>query len=216
MNWWAVLEIVVGALISIGFIMWMENLRKPRLNVKIVPPVDATYVNRPAGRARFLGLSIENEKLPRFAGWLSRNAAIHCYAIVSFYHMDGQNIFGRSMQARWSGSQEPVAVRVGQQMVSMTRFELHTDIHPGDSEKLDVAARFDSDVECYGWCNDSYFSNPPWRNPDWKLDHGCYLVKVTVISLGESYNGLFRLINDVPVSDFRLEKALTTDTIVEY
>ncbi len=223
MDWSVVFQIVIGALISAGlsagFVIWMENLRKPRLGLRIAVPVDVTYTSHPANKARYLGLMIENKQLPRWAKWLSRNAAIHCSGSITFNHLDGQNVFGRSMQARWWGSREPLpilAVAKGLPLIQIldpVRLspEMHRDIYSGGSEQLDVAVRFDNDVECYGWCDNNYLSNPQWRNPDWKLDKGRYLVKVEVISAGERCVGLFRLINDGPVSSFRLEKALAED-----
>ena len=85
------------------------------------------------------------------------------------------------------------------------------DIHAGESVPLDVAVRCDQDQECYGWNNWSYWSNPPWRNPQWKLEKDRYLVKVMVTSSGQTRRGVYRLINDVPRSDFRLEKATPED-----
>ena len=219
MDWLVIVQIVVGALITIGFVVWRESIRKPKLVLRIADPVDASYTNRPAQTARYLGLIIENKKLPRFARWLSRNVAVRCHGIITFHHLDGQNVFGRPMQARWSGSPEPVPIQaiapgpLPIQIFDPVRLspELHRDIHTGESEKLDVAARFDNDVECYGWCNDNYFSSPVWRDPNWKLNPGRYLVKVIVISSGERCSGLFRLINDVPVSDFRLENVQLGD-----
>ena len=87
------------------------------------------------------------------------------------------------------------------------------DVYPGESQRLDVAAKFDNEAECYGWSNESYFSNPVWRNPDWTLPSGRYLVKGTVISSGEKCTGVYRLVNDVPQSDFRLEEAMPEDRI---
>ncbi len=53
MDWWAVLQIVIGASITIGFVVWLENIRKPKLVLRIEdPPADATYQGRPAKNAR--------------------------------------------------------------------------------------------------------------------------------------------------------------------
>lgn len=224
MNWSIIFQVIVGALISafiaIAFVMWMENLRKPKLAMIIDTPVDAKYpANRPAKIARYLSLVVENKELPWFAKWLSRNAAVHCQGVITFHHLDGQNIFGRSMRARWPASPEPVPIQafapgpVAIQILDPVRLspEIYMDIHSGESERLNVAARFDKDVECYGWCNDNYFSNPVWRNPDWRMGAGRYIVKVDIISSAVKSSGLFRLINDVPMSDFRLENALPED-----
>jgi hypothetical protein len=52
-----------------------------------------------------------------------------------------------------------------------------------------------------------------WRNPRWKLDKGLYLVRVQLFSSGEKREQIFRLVNDVPQSDMRLEQPLPTDTV---
>ncbi len=221
MDWWVVLQIVVGASITIGIVVFVEYFRKPKLELMRTEPVDASYTNRPANSARYLGLMVENRQLPRLVRWLSRSAAIRCHGLITFHHLDGQNVFKRSMQTRWSRSPEPVPIHavapgpIPIQIFDPVRLspEIHRDIYPGESEKLDVAARFDNDTDCYGWCNDNYFSNPIWRNPDWKLSPGRYLVKVTVMSSSTKCSGLFCLINDVPVGDFRLEKALPGDSV---
>ncbi|GAH46326.1 unnamed protein product, partial [marine sediment metagenome] len=131
----------------------------------------------------------------------------------------GQNVFGRPMQARWVSPQEPLPIQVvAQGHPTMYMFDpvrlapdMYRDIYSGESEQLDVAVRFDNDDECYGWCDDNYNSKPLWRNPDWKLNPERYLVEVTIVFSGGRCNGLFRLINDVSVDAFRLEKAQSSD-----
>lgn len=221
MDWWVVLQIIIGALATVGIVVFVEYFRKPKLKLKIADPVDVNYANRPASSARYLGLMVENRPLPRKVRWLSRNTAIRCQGLITFHHLDGQNTFGRSMQARWSGSPEPVPIYAVLRGASPGRIdiydpirlspEIHRDIYTGESEKLDVAARFDNDVDCYGWCNDNYFSDPRWRNPNWRLNTGQYLVKVEVRTAGQRCEGLFRLVNDVPINDFRLLLALPDD-----
>jgi hypothetical protein len=210
---------LIGAVIASLFVIWVEYSRKPKLRLRIADPVDSSYTNRPANQARYLCLMVENKKLPRMMRWLLRDTAAYCHGIINFYHLDGQDIFGRKMEARWSWSTEPVPMIAtlpsGQQIsifdpVKLSP-ELHRNIHSGESERMDIAARFDSDVECYGWCNDNYFSSPRWRNPDWRLDQGRYIVKVMITYSGESRIDLFRLINDVPISAFRLVDALPGD-----
>jgi len=72
---------------------------------------------------------------------------------------------------------------------------------------LDIAARYDDETECFGWNNESYFSNPKWRNPDRALPRGQYLVKVAVRAAGQSREGFFVLNNAGTRNDFRLERA---------
>ena len=215
-----VIEVVLCAAIAILITIWIENLRKPKLRLRIAPPTDLRYQNRPATDARFLGLELLNMPLSRIARWMLRNAALQCHRTITFHHLDGQNIFGRAMPIRWSGSPEPVTMQVslGSQHLLITdpaRFTLtpRVDVYPGELERLDIAAKFDDEGECYGWSNENYFSVPIWRNPDWRLPHGRYLVKVTVVSAGEKCTGTFRLINDVARQDFRIESVLPQDKV---
>ena len=87
------------------------------------------------------------------------------------------------------------------------------DVYPGESERLDVVARFDNEAECYGWSNENYLSDPKWRNPNWKSASRRYLVRVTIISGGEKLTNVFHLTNDVPQQDLRVEPALPSDSV---
>ncbi len=221
------LEIFLGALLgtifSIITTIWIEVQRKPKLILKIASPSDIVYDKQhPAQKARFLGVNIENLSLSWVVRWLSRNAATQSTAQITFYHLDGQKVFSNSMAGRWSGSPEPVppiAISGDNVVIEklMLSFDLSVgstlkrDIYPGDTEKLDIAARFDLDEDCYGWNNEGYFSNPIWRNPKWKLKAGRYLVKVEISTSGEKTTGLYRLLNDVSIEDFRLEEATAQD-----
>ena len=124
------------------------------------------------------------------------------------------------MAVRWSGSPQPIPIQaVSSDGVHIQIFdpmrltiESRIDIYPGESQLLDIAARFDNDVECYGWNNEAYFCDPPWRNPAWGLGPAQYLIQVEVNSSGQKCVGFFRLINDVARRDFRLNPA-TPDEI---
>jgi hypothetical protein len=119
------------------------------------------------------------------------------------------------MGGRWAGSPEPVTLPVvgpeGQQLqiLDFTRLSLESqiDIYPGQIELLDITNQPDNDDECYGWNNETYFSTPRWRNPNWSLPRGRYLVRVIVSSSGQEFINYFHLMNDVPRRDFRLEPA---------
>lgn len=219
-----ILSVVLGAIIAIVITIMVENLRKPKLELRIAPPKDKNYKDqkRPAEKMRSLGIELFNKPLPCWARWMFRNAAIQAHGTITFYHLDGQNVFGRAMHIRWSTSPEPIPMifSIDDKKISIfdpSRVTLtqRMDIYPGEAERLDIAARFDDENESYGWSNESYFSNPPWRNPDWKLPSGRYIVKVIVISSGEKCTGVFRLINDVAQKDFRIEQALPDDVVYD-
>ena len=123
------------------------------------------------------------------------------------------------MTGRWSGSPEPVPNhiilnnKVEGMMWDFARLTApqRMDIPVGTAEPVDVAARFDDDPDCYGWSNESYFSEPIWKNPRWRLAPGRYLVHVVARSQGETAEKTFRLVTDVRRTDFRLEPAMVTD-----
>lgn len=215
-----IIGVVLGSIIAILVTIFIENLRKPSLKLEIDPPVDLVFQNQPANLMRVVRLKVRNNPLPSWAKWMSRNAALQCHGNITFHHLDGQNVFGRSMPIRWASSPEPIpmTVQLGNTkglIFDPSRFTLsqRMDVYPGESELLDIAARFDNEPECYGWSNESYFSNPPWRTAAWRLQAGRYLVKVTILSAGERCAGIFRVINDVAQQDFRMEHTLDEDSV---
>jgi hypothetical protein len=141
-----------------------------------------------------------------------RAPALQCRAAITFHHSDDeQDIFGRVMEGRWSNTPEPASIIIGpptsqgQQLALIPQTRNWVDVYPGESELLEIAIRADNDAECYGWNNEAYLSTPQWRNPNWKLDRGRYLVRVIVTSSGQKCPGWFRLENSVGGDSFRLE-----------
>jgi hypothetical protein len=211
---------LLGTTFSIITTIIFENFRKPKLKLEIVNPDDRKYIDHPAKQARFLCLKLSNKLLPLFVRWMSRNAAMQCHGFITFYHLDGQDVFGRAMPIRWCNSPEPSIMKIdvkGKQcfITDSVNFTLEPrlDIYPGESENLNIVVRFDNEDECYGWNNESYFSKPLWRNPSWKMSKGRYLIMVTILSAGETIRGKFRLINDISQHDFRIETALPIDSL---
>jgi len=214
----ATFSVILGGIITILTAIFVENMRRPHLTLRIIVPLDLHYQGRPANRAKYLLLEIENKSLPSFARWMSRNAAVQCHGTITFHHLDGQNVFGRSMDIRWSSAPEPVPTQVA--------FDSHTfgffdhqrfqtaqriDLYPGERDNFSVVARFDSDADCWGWSNESYFCENIWRNEKWKLKPDRYLVSVSIQSAGEHVSDIFRLVNDVSIDDYRLEPATDED-----
>ena len=221
-------EVIFGAVLSIIITIWIEYLRKPKLRFRETNTNDIDYSHlvekRPAKKARFLNLTIENSPLALLVRWLSRTAALQCHAAISFYHLDGQDVFARVMTGRWSGTVEPTPtiqilgdgnhvesiVISGNATVASTS-TTRMDIYPGERASLDIAVRFDDDSECFGWNDEGYFSEPLWRNPKWRLLPGRYIVKVELTSAGDKATSYYRLINDTDMSSFRLEQARADD-----
>lgn len=215
------LEAVLGMLVGAFLIVRVEELRKPVLKLRLLPSHTAPYPEgRPAKVGYVVTLAVSNEVLPWWGRWMSRSAAEQCRADISFHHMDGQDVFGRSMVAKWVRTPEATPLPIHRPhgellgvLVDSERIfrEPRIDIAPGESSNLDVAVRFDDESECYGWNMDSYRFG--WRNPNWRLDPGRYLVCVRVFSGDQSCTGLFRLLNDVPTNAFRLEPAIASDRV---
>ena len=214
-------SIVAGGIITILVTISVEVLRRPKLRLAVGKPVDATYADeRPAKKGRYLYVDLINDPLPWFARWMSRGAALQCLGTITFHNLDGQRFFFREMPVRFSRTPEPVPVqlRVGETIIALldpsrANAESRIDVYPGEATPLDVAVKFESEEEAYGWSNLNYFSTPPWRNPDWKLPQGRYLIAMTISSSGQKCRGLFRLLNEAGPMDFRLEPALPTDKV---
>ena len=220
-----IIGIVGGAIISILITIAIEYLRRPNLHLMIEqPPQEVTYQDNlhPARFSRYLRLHLFNKPLPKWARWMLRSPAIQCKGTITFHHLDGQNVFGRAMAVRWAGSPQPLPIEgVTEdnkrfQVFDPTRLSLDSriDVYPGDQQLLDVACRLDDDEDCFGWNNESYLQPMQadlWRTPDWRLQPGRYLVRVSISSSGQTCVRVFRLINDVGRRDFRLEPALPGD-----
>jgi hypothetical protein len=81
----------------------------------------------------------------------------------------------------------------------------HMDVYPGEHIDMNTVVRFDSDPNCFGWCNENHFSDPPWRNQNYELPHGRFLIKVVVLSSAGRHEATFLVANDRGRADFRLE-----------
>jgi len=216
-------SIIGGAIVAILTTIIVEMARRPKLRLRIAPVVDAPYPeNRPAKRGLALTVDLINEPLPGIFRWMSRNPALQCRGTISFHHLDGQRFFKDLMPLRFARSPQPIPMQIvlGELrgfLVDPMRLsaDSRVDVYPGESTPIDIAVKFDSEKECYGWSNLSYFSDPPWRHPDWKLPEGRFLVAINVSSSGQKCSGLFRLLNHGGPKDFRLEPALANDKIIE-
>ena len=224
-----VFSILGGGILTWIFTVIFEILQKPELKISIVDPVDIDYSKlpqkRPANLARFLRLSLENKKPSKFVFWISRKPAFQCHGYISFYHLDTQEVFHRrKMEYRWPSTPEPYIKTVKKpgsvldneyimvpDMASIFPY-LRRDIPSGESEEIDVVARFDNEDDCYGWSNDSYAEG--WKLDKWKLPKGRYIIKIDLIASGYRLSEVFRIVNDMGMNDFRLEKAKKEDKAV--
>jgi hypothetical protein len=218
-DWGRTFDVLLGAILAIAFAIFVERIRKPRLTQLIgkTDIIRPSISNFPIVDGTSLRVRVLAEPLFWGARWMMRAPAVQCRGEVSFHHFDGQYLYSREMHARWTGTPEPLQTigvdSNGHPIAIPDPYKIvapsEVDIAPNESESIDVVARFDSDAECYGWSNESYKRG--WRNPEWIIPSGRYLVRVSIRSGGLSWDEVFRLINDVPRTDFRLESATATD-----
>ncbi len=212
-----ILGVVLGGILSILTTVFIENLRRPKLRLKLALPSDSTYgPNHPlANRARYLNVDVENVAIHPLLRWISRSAAMQCIGSITFHNLYGADIFGRAMEARWGETVQPVypAIFLDNQQagyladIERIRGISHVDIFEGRKSGINVAVKFDAEAVCWGWSNQSYFSNPQWRDGKWKMEKGTYLVRVIVHSAGAEARNVFRLVNEAGLDSFRLEEA---------
>jgi hypothetical protein len=210
-------SVFVGGLITFVTTILVESARKPRLGLTIkIPP----YEHHQGGvSSKFLQVNVENKRLPGPLAWLSRNAAINCRATVTFHHLDGQPIFETPLELRWSSAPEPrpIQITLGDQtgsFIDLENFRRHqrADIHPGERDDLAVVVRFSNSDDCWGWSNNSYFCDPRWHDPQWRLQHGeTFLALITVFSSGERVQSVFRVRNEGNYENCALLTALDDD-----
>jgi hypothetical protein len=72
MVWKTFFSVVLGGLVTIFTAIFVEHRRKPKLQITIRKPTDASYQGAPAQNARFLCVTVTNVALP----WICRPIGI--------------------------------------------------------------------------------------------------------------------------------------------
>lgn len=209
---------MLGVVSSLVVVVFVESQRKPRLKLIIDEPSDQRYnEGLPAQVMRCLRVIVANETLPRLLRWwMKREAAIDCLGTVEFLRLDHTEVFGKPMPGRWSGSPECVPLTgvlhqagglppLPIQLWDNARLSIISkmNIPAGEKEQLDLVVRCDEDEDAFGFNNESYQHR--WRNPNWRLPKGRYLIRVTIRSSGQVERGTFLLNNDFGINEFRLD-----------
>jgi hypothetical protein len=191
---------ILAGLVGAMVVLWaVERKRRPSLKFVVeTPPYK--------GQNRIhLRVIVHNQKLQFPLSWIyDREAAQLCRAWISFHHLDGRRYFSKDMVGRWCETPEPVELQIidGQIMWGPSNRTCdYVDIAPGTTSTLDVVFKYDGEDNCYGWNNEAY-RHKEWRNPEWELSRGRYLVKVKVKTGGREFSQSFELFNE---GDFRLE-----------
>lgn len=205
-------SVILGVIASFIVVFFVESKRKPCLKLTAAPPSDQLYkTGYPATVMRALRVRVRNEELPRWLRWMGREPAQDCIGTITFLYLDDRRrLFTDDMPGRWAGSPEPVALRgvVGTAPLLLwdpARLSIISkmNVPAGEQEDLDVVVRLDDESDAYGWNNESYQN--AWRNPNWRLDKGRYVLQVTIRSAGQKVSERFLLNNDLDRRQFRLE-----------
>jgi hypothetical protein len=203
-------------ILSILAVLGLESLKKPRLRFSLGAPGEI-FPDDPLGRkpAKWTHIYVRNEPMPSWLSWAwDRDPALSCHGSLSFTDQKGQDVFGRAMPIRWANNPEPLiqdpasGLPKGIDWDKMRVGHLW-DIAPAPISHMeygvaDVAFRADGESDAYGWNNDAYLHD--WRNPQWRLPPGNYTVRIAVRTGGQVFRDTFRLINDTPYAQFRLEQ----------
>lgn len=209
-------EVIIGAIISILITIFIAYLQKPKLMFgKIYNKTFHYTTDTPAKIARHITIEIINQALPPWLRWLQRSTASMVRAEIEFYNKNGKPLFPKSMTARWAGSDQPVTSRIFIEdhqgyIVDYAKLKSidYYIIYPGKNEEIDIAARFDQDLDYYGWNNDNYFCNPMWRNTERKIPTGDYYINITLFHAGEKKSKLFMFDNPVDEKNYSLKPSI--------
>ena len=185
---------LIASLIAVLIALLIEKKRMPKLVINASESANADNTYREPNihaneRWKFFRVEVENKKFPKILSWIPRQTAENCRAKVEFYKKDETSpIF--AFAGRWAST--PEIPHIPQDAIVKL---LHPDpvtLPVGEKEILDIIAKEENDNEAYGWNNESYFHN--WRNIEYKLDEGEYIVKVTINTQnGISFNRRFKL-----------------------
>jgi hypothetical protein len=187
-------------------------ISRPSVRLSVVASSEMKMFKPSGEEVKFTSLRVDVSNKAR--QWTLLAPALRCRATITFYSLDGHNVFGRSMIGRWANLPAPstTSVRVQDGMVlnflDIDQFNRQSfiDIYPADKEPLDIAVRIDGDEECYAWSNEAYVA-ALGRNQNWRLSQGVYLVKVMISVSGKPDVFYFRLHNKGERNTFRLDHA---------
>jgi len=203
-----------AALLSVFVVFFMEIQSRPELSITEEPAPP------PIPGSKFLRVLVENRRLwwP-LSIFLERRPAYQARAFITFLTEENNPVFGggRQVTGRWANTPEPVrplsvvptgpggapAIHVLRDM-SVTRDAV--DIASGSREPLDIVVRSEAEQGCRGWHNRIIDHPAPPPEDRFELPRGRYHALVRVDASGRSFKALFRIVCDLGVEEFRLER----------
>lgn len=203
-----------AAIFSAFVVLFIEMALRPKLKLNIE---DNAPINEKG--FKFLRIVIENKSLCwPLINIMDRRPAYQVTAIIQFLTETNTPIFSEKklMQGRWGNTPEPVRpISVNNNtinrpsvtfMYDLSSTKESLDISSGSKEPLDIVMRKPDEDGCRGW-NNRVIGNPNVQKKDqYELKSGRYHAFVKVETSGKVYYGLYRIVCDVSIEDFRLEK----------
>lgn len=184
---WTILGALIGSVIALA----SERYKEPKLNIIAEEEANSDNVY-PAGHLRagqrwkFFRVRVKNEPTLRYLSRvISRSTAQQVNAKLRIIELN------KTFKGRWASTLELVNASP-LDIVRIVNFPDPITLISGESEFLDVFTKYEYDSEAYGWNNEAYLHN--WRNPDYKMDIGDYLIEIQVIALsGAQKKKMFRV-----------------------
>lgn len=217
----------IGVLSSGIVAIIVEYTRMPRFKFDILPPEKVWRCDangKPIESYVSLKVRVSNKPLPFILRWwMQRQSARDCRATLRFLREKDESPFiVCPMVGRWADSVQPVPLHgiisirpnAGSQSIQAGEIDFYdidrltpdSRIHipAGESEKLDIAVRFPTETDAFGWTNESYRYN--FQHPGFRLPAGRYVVEIIVRSEGVKKQECFRIENDHTIEEFRLAR----------
>lgn len=219
--WESFLDIVlmvIGAVITIAVTGIVEWYKQPKLKITIGDCIGVLIDGPEPKYSKALRVLAKNisPKIP----CIPRSVALRCGATIWFHSIgSGELVHKEPMSGRWANSPQPILL-VGEiegGALPWTRGdkrkltlrdpliitdESYIDIHVGGEEFLDIAVRYYTDDECYGWSNKSYKCNG--RLQDYRLDRGEYIIRILIKYSGKVCIAYFQLVNTDALDNFKI------------
>ena len=183
-----------ASLIAVLIALWIEKKRMPKLVINTSESANSDNTYREPNphaneRWKFFRVEVENRKFPKLLSWIPRQTAENCRAKIEFYKKgESSPIF--AFAGRWAST--PEIPHIPNEAIVKLQHPDPVTIPVCEKENLDVITKAENDDNAYGWNNESYFHD--WKNPNYKLNEGEYIVKVTINTQnGISFDRKFKL-----------------------
>ena len=207
-SYWSFQWVQLGLATLLGLLaaLLVEAAKRPRLQISASDTVD----HSPTGLLmRSVHVKVSHKKLlPGFRWFLTPSPATACRATLRFIDEKNREALAKgALDGRWTGSEQPSQFINFTGTIAPSVFEIlkKRDIFPGAPESLDIAVRFQTDVNCYAFNNDNYVGPQGFKRLEHELPPGIYIVEVTITFAGRTTRRKVRLHNDSNWSAFTVK-----------